>query len=207
MAAVMEMLDRGGAAPRKLSVPSLPTAAREPARPGKDAAGPPLEQTPPPWLEPPPWEEEPVPPRHEEAVRSPPLVPPPPPLAPADAWPDIIKQMRLVGMSLQLANHCILLALEESRITLGLDPRHSLLRSGQAEVNLEKALQTYFKRPLKLQFRLEKPEQETPASQIQRHKEERQQAAEQEIEQDPVVLALKERLDARIVPGSIKPLD
>ncbi len=48
---------------------------------------------------------------------------------------------------------------------------------------------------------------ETPAAQILRQKQERQKTAEQAIEQDPIVLALKERLDARIVPGSIKPLD
>ena len=134
-------------------------------------------------------------------------MPPPAPLAPAAAWPDIIKQMRLAGMAQELANHCILEALEENSISLALDPRNALLRSGQVEANLEKALQSYFKRPLKLRIKLEKPGQETPAGRIQRHKEERQLAAEQEIEQDPVVAALKERLDARIVPGSIKPLD
>jgi len=115
--------------------------------------------------------------------------------------------MRLGGMVLQLANHCILVELEENRITLAMDPRTSVLRSGQMEASLEKALQAYFKRPLKLQINLETPQQETPALQHQRHKDERQKAAEQEIEQDPVVAALKERLDARIVPGSIKPLD
>jgi DNA polymerase-3 subunit gamma/tau len=60
---------------------------------------------------------------------------------------------------------------------------------------------------LKLVVQIETPTQETPASQIQRQKDERQKAAELEIEQDQNVIALKERLDARIIPGSIKPLD
>ena len=75
------------------------------------------------------------------------------------------------------------------------------------EANLEKALQAYFQRPFKLQFDHNPLAQETPASQILRRKQERQKSAEEEIEQDPVVLAFKERLDARIIPGSIKPLD
>jgi DNA polymerase-3 subunit gamma/tau len=206
LASLKEMLNKEPA-PRKPAVlhPAVGVAP-QPSRP----PAPPPEDAPPPWLDQsPPWDEEdhapplrPVEPSRPRAV-----VPPPAPLAPASAWPDIIKQMRLGGMSLELANHCVLLELAENQITLKMDPRVALLRSGQVEANLEKALQAYFKRPLKLLIKLEKPEQETPALQNQRHKDERQKAAEQEIEQDPVVLALKERLDARIVPGSIKPLD
>jgi len=207
LAALKEMLD-SGAPPSKPPPFSIPPPASEPARPGPAAPEPPMDVAPPPWLDqPPPWDEDPAPPRREEAPRPRPMVPPPAPVAPANAWPDIIKQMRLVGMVLQLANQCVLLELGENQITLAMDPKASLLRSGQVEANLEKALQTYFKRPLRLHINLEAPQQETPARQIQRHKDERQQAAEQEIEQDPVVVALKERLDARIVPGSIKPLD
>jgi len=205
LASLKEMLARPLPSPRP---PLVPAVSSEPARPSQEAGGPPLDAAPPPWPDqPPPWDDEPAPPRHEEAGRPRPLVPPPALLAPAGAWPDIIKQMRLGGMVLQLANHCILVELEENRITLAMDPRTSVLRSGQMEASLEKALQAYFKRPLKLQINLETPQQETPALQHQRHKDERQKAAEQEIEQDPVVAALKERLDARIVPGSIKPLD
>ena len=47
---------------------------------------------------------------------------------------------------------------------------------------------------------------ETPALQQQRETEERQQAAVTETEQDEIVLALQETFDARIVPGSIKPI-
>ncbi len=122
-------------------------------------------------------------------------------------WTDIIKRMRLAGLTLQLANHCVLVELEENRIRLAMDPQAATFRTAQMEAHLEKALQAYFKRPLKLSITLEAPAQETPALQIQRQKEERQKAAEREIELDPVVLSLKERLDARIVPGSVKPLD
>jgi len=128
-----------------------------------------------------------------------------PPMANQADWPSIIKDMGLNGLILELANHCNLLGIEDKLIKLAMDPK--TFRTPQMESNLEKALQDYFSRPVKLHIDTEKPVQDTPADQIQRRKQERQKSAELEIEQDPIVLALKERLDARVVPGSIKPLD
>lgn len=122
-------------------------------------------------------------------------------------WPAMIRAMRLAGPTQQLAHNCVLVAVEESRVILALDPAFAQIRTTQTEARLEKSLQNHFGKPLKLHFQIETPAQETPATQLQRAKDERQRAAEREIEQDPNVIALKERLDARIVPGSIKPLD
>jgi DNA polymerase-3 subunit gamma/tau len=123
-------------------------------------------------------------------------------------WPELIIAMRLVGATRELANNCVLIAAEEHRCVLGLDPqRGTHIRTAQTEARLEQALQAYFKRPLKVDIRLESANQETPALQAQRQQEETQRAAELEIEQDENVRALKERFDARIVPGSIKPLN
>ena len=120
-------------------------------------------------------------------------------------WPSIIKDMGLNGLTLELANHCILRGIEDNFVELAMDPK--TFSTPQRVSNLEKALQDYFNRPVKLRIDTEKPIQDTPADQIQRRRQERQKTAELEIDQDPIVLALKERLDARIVPGSIKPLD
>jgi DNA polymerase-3 subunit gamma/tau len=207
---IKQMLGMGAAPSPKPAAAPPPPPPREPARARPEEAAPPAD-APPPWLdEPPPWEADaPVPPPQEAPppARPRPIVPPPAVVAPDKSWPDIIKQMRLSGLVLELANHCVLLELGDTQITLAMDPRTAVLRSGQSEPSLEKALQAYFMRPLKLQLKLEALHQETPAQQIQRGKDERQRAAEQEIELDPLVAALKERLDARIVPGSIKPLD
>lgn len=135
-------------------------------------------------------------------------VPPPPMPEQIKAdWPTIIKHMRLAGLTLQLANHCIFLGVENNRVKLALDPEAGKFRTPQLEANIEKGLQAYFKKPLKLQIQSKASELETPASQILRRNHERQKSAEEEIEHDPIILALKERLDARVVPGSIKPLD
>jgi DNA polymerase-3 subunit gamma/tau len=50
------------------------------------------------------------------------------------------------------------------------------------------------------------PVQDTPAKRITTQQHERQQAAEAEIMNDPLVQQLIRDFDATIVPGSIKPL-
>ena len=122
-------------------------------------------------------------------------------------WLSLIRAMGLTAMTRELANNCVLERLEDERCSLLLDPGLAHLRNPRVEANLEKALQDHFRRPLKLGIRMETPGFETPATRMQREQEERQRAAEIEIEQDENVRALKEQFGARIVPGSIKPLD
>ncbi|SMF96332.1 DNA polymerase-3 subunit gamma/tau [Methylomagnum ishizawai] len=128
--------------------------------------------------------------------------------APAQVnWRELIRATGVAALARELANNCVLEHLDETSCVLLLHPKQALLRAAHTEANLEKALQDYFRRPLKLTIKLGEPAGETPALQNQRQKEERQRAAEIEIEQDENVIALKERFDARIVPGSVKPLD
>lgn len=111
-------------------------------------------------------------------------------------------------MTRELANNCVLVRLDDRFCELSLDPRLSHLRTPRAEAALEKSLQSHTNKTITLQIRLgAAPEIETPASQIQREKDESQQAAITEIEQDEGVRALRATFDARIVPGSIKPLN
>lgn len=131
----------------------------------------------------------------------------PAPLPEKPAWPSLIRAMGLAAVTRELANNCVLEKLDEASCDLLLDPGLGHLRVARAEATLEKALQDHFRRPLKLCIKMQAAMEETPAAQMQREKEERQRAAEIEMEQDETVRTLKERFDARIVPGSIKPLD
>jgi len=132
---------------------------------------------------------------------------PAPQTALAHDWHGLIQAMGIAGMTRELANNCVLQDLDEKSCILALDPQHAHLRVSRVEANLEKALRDYFRSPVKLTIKIEAPGQETPATLIQREKEERQRSAEIEIEQDENIRALKERFDARIVPGSTKPID
>lgn len=153
----------------------------------------------------------PIPPASQPAA--PPLDPPTPviPIAAHSAtvnWPALIRAMGLTAMTRELANNCALVRMDDSTVELSLDPRLSHLRTPRAEAALEQSLQSHFNKPITLRLRLEAaPEIETPASQIQREKEERQRTAMTEIEHDEAVRALQATFDARIVPGSIKPLN
>ncbi|RQW77654.1 MAG: DNA polymerase III subunit gamma/tau [Methylococcus sp.] len=123
-----------------------------------------------------------------------------------DDWPALIQAMGLAAMTRELANNCVLVQLDEQLCELSLEPRLQHLCSPRAQTSLETALQKHFNRPVKLQIRLGAPDTETPALRQQRETEERQQAAVAATEQDDIVRALQETFDARIVPGSIKPI-
>ena len=154
-----------------------------------------------------PTERAPIPTR-PETVKEP--VPPPPAAVPAAVssnWAEIIRAMGLGGMTLQLAQHCALLSIDEYQVQLSLAAQLASTRTPQLEAKLEKALQDHLGKPVKLRIQLGDTVHDTPAAQIQQQKQARQQAAEQEIEQDENVRLLRERFDARIVPGSVKPLD
>lgn len=120
-------------------------------------------------------------------------------------WPSLIRAMALSAMTRELANNTSLLSLDENVCVLSLEPRLAHLCSPRSEAALEKALSGYFNRSVKLQIRMEAPVNETPASQMEREKDELQRAAVDEIEQDEGVRALQAAFNARIVPGSIKP--
>ncbi|TAN46627.1 MAG: DNA polymerase III subunit gamma/tau [Methylococcaceae bacterium] len=137
---------------------------------------------------------------------------PPSPLRPTDAqpqnWLQIIQTMGLAGMTHQLASNCLLHEVTEQACTLLLDAGHQHLRTGQVVNNLQKALQAYFGRPIKLVIQESAGGmQETPALHLARAKAERQRAAEQEIEEDGTVAAFKELLDAKVLHDFTQPLD
>lgn len=127
--------------------------------------------------------------------------------APGEQWPDMIEAMKIRGLTRELANNCILAGVDENECRLIIDPAHKSLLGGKSEEKLQKALQSYFAKPLKLRIATQKSDNETPAIRLQREREERQQAAVDAIDADDNVHALKERFDARVLPGTIEPND
>ncbi|MDO9425013.1 MAG: DNA polymerase III subunit gamma/tau [Methylobacter sp.] len=123
---------------------------------------------------------------------------------PDSDWAEIIAAMNLAPATRELANHCVLQDINDDVCTLILDPSH--LRIKRREENLEKALQAYRKTPLKLVITTEKTTVATPAVQLTKAREDKQQAAVDAINSDENVQALKEHLGARIMPGTIEPV-
>jgi len=122
-------------------------------------------------------------------------------------WLGIIQAINPKGMAKELALHCTLQDVDDKHCNLLLDPKHSQLLNDRIEQRLEKSIQDYYQKPVKLQIKLAHFEQETPGTQLQRERDQRQKDAELEIHGDDNVKALKEAFDAKIIPGSIEPLE
>lgn len=123
-------------------------------------------------------------------------------------WSEVVQSMGLTAMTEQLAKHCVLIKLDDTTCVLGLEPKHDYLRGSHAVGNLEKDLQLYFQRPLSLVIQSHLPSTGmTPAEQYQRLDSMRKKRAEEEIEEDETVRALKQQFGAEPLPNSITLLD
>ncbi|MGY6278055.1 DNA polymerase III subunit gamma/tau [Methylomonas sp. MgM2] len=120
-------------------------------------------------------------------------------------WIEIIAGLNVRGLTLQLANNCVLEQIDGDVCRLLIDPNFH--RVGSAEEKLRNALQKYFGKPLKLDIKPQTNQQMTPAMEERKAREDRQQAAVDTINADPNVQALKEQFDARILPGTIEPIN
>ncbi|WP_446808617.1 DNA polymerase III subunit gamma/tau [Methylomonas sp. 2BW1-5-20] len=121
-------------------------------------------------------------------------------------WTEIIAALNISGRTRELANNCVLDGIDDSSCRLLLDPSFQQVGT-KAEENLRAALQNYYGKTLKLVITQQAVQQMTPALEIQKAREDRQQAAVDSINTDENVQALKDTFGARIMPGSIEPLN
>ena len=123
-------------------------------------------------------------------------------------WREMIESLAISGMVKQLAVNCVLNELAGNRVALTLDSAHHSLLTPRAQQRLQQALADYLDRDIHLEIQVgDTPAKvETPAKAVAREQDERQQQAEQSIEQDSFVQAMKETFNAEIVPGSVKPV-
>ncbi len=121
-------------------------------------------------------------------------------------WHKILEGLAVNGMVRQLAANCLLLEQDGNTIRLGLDEGHKQLRNTKAEKRLQHALSEYFDANIRLEIEsYNNPDFETPAQAVARERNERQQKAEQSIDEDGFVQAMKENFNAEVIPGSVRP--
>ncbi|MCX7099490.1 MAG: DNA polymerase III subunit gamma/tau [Methylococcales bacterium] len=119
-------------------------------------------------------------------------------------WLAMIVAMKLAGPTREFANNCVLEQLDDVSCTLAIDPDY--IRGARAEESLQKALQAYRGTPVKLTVKAKKTTADTPAVQLTKEREDKQQAAVVAINEDPNIQALKGHFDARVMPGTIEPV-
>jgi DNA polymerase-3 subunit gamma/tau len=122
-------------------------------------------------------------------------------------WFEIVKAIKVVGLTRELANNCTLKSLDDKLCLLQLAEGKAGIRSATLETKLGLALQNHFGQQLNLKIEVgTESAEETPAEVIKRQSDEKQESAEESIENDENVRALKELFDAKALLGSVKPL-
>ena len=120
-------------------------------------------------------------------------------------WHELFSRLKLGGMAQQLAEHCLLKSIDDNLVCLLLDSGASNLQTSRTEEQLIEALSAALGQPVRVVLELVPDLADTPEKRRLRVTKERQVEAEQAIEQDPIVLQLKERFGASVVSGSIRP--
>jgi len=100
-----------------------------------------------------------------------------------------------------------LLEKSSSEVKLILNKENQQLLNPAMQKKLEEALCASLQQKLKLYIELGDQQVESPAKTTARNTAERQQMAEDSIQQDPMVQALKENFNAEVVPNSVKPVN
>ena len=146
----------------------------------------------------PPWEADNTPPTTEVTLI--PLV--------AQQWHEIVQALNLSGMSLTLAQHCVLEQSTESQVVLTLDQAVEDFYNAGVEAKLAQALSAYYQRELHLKINISaKLAIETPNQRLDREQAEKQARAERSIYEDAFVQTLQAEFGASIIPGSIQSLE
>lgn len=126
---------------------------------------------------------------------------------PAADWRQVVESLGLGGLVKQLAVNCTVKHHDGNNIVLQIAGGHSNLINPKAKLRLQQALGEYFDIEAHLDIEVvSQTETESPAQTVQREALQRQDQAEQAINEDSFVQSLKDNFNAEVVPGSVKPV-
>ncbi|SEJ48111.1 DNA polymerase III subunit gamma/tau [Frateuria terrea] len=123
-------------------------------------------------------------------------------------WDALIEQAGLRGPLGQLAQNAALRERDGNTLVLALQPAHMHLAVEPMVGQMADRISDTLGERVKLRFVADSQgASETPAARAASARESAQSAAEQSIEEDPLVQSLKREFGARVVPQSIKPIE
>ena len=128
-----------------------------------------------------------------------------PVVASGDNWTSVVAALGLSGIASQLASHCAYVGRQGGTVRLRLDKDGEHYRRPAAEERLTQALAKHFGEPVRLEIMVSDAVEVTPARQQAQAADERQKAAEQAIDADANVRALRDVFGATVQPGSVRP--
>jgi DNA polymerase III subunit gamma/tau len=124
-------------------------------------------------------------------------------------WDAVVATLGLQGTAKHFAANCVLLERKAGLVRLRLDPAGDSFRRPQIESRLAEALSQHYGETIRLEITQDAAPGDvaTPARRDALAAEDRQRAAEQAIDGDPAVRAMREVFGATVRPGSVKPLN
>lgn len=120
-------------------------------------------------------------------------------------WARDFRQLGIVGMPGNLASQAAC-ERDGNRFLLTMDEGHYRLLTDRHRQKIQEGLKAAFGDDISLDIQQGDAGDQTPIGWESREKIRRQQQAEQAIEQDPIVNAIVERFEGRVVKGSIRPV-
>jgi DNA polymerase III subunit gamma/tau len=123
-------------------------------------------------------------------------------------WPNLAKQLRLIGFAQQFMQQSQLISCEENNpgYTFTVKVPIKILAEFANVNKVKDALTNYFSQPVRVVAEVGTVETGTAAHAVASEKAEAQASAEAAIENDSFVQGLQKEFGATIVPGSIAPL-
>lgn len=124
------------------------------------------------------------------------------------AWMDLLKALKLTGLTATLAQQCVLQApISEQRVLLWLDPKQAALHTQNQEQRLHQALTAYFGHPLSLTIERGTETLLTPARYAAQQKDQRIEKTTKILQNDPAVQDIMKTFETTLQPESIELLD
>lgn len=122
-------------------------------------------------------------------------------------WASTVDSLELVGVLKQLAMHCVIKHKDETTMQLVLQPTNKYLCTKERQERLQEILTEYYGTAMRLSIELESSALETPAAQVTRQQQARQDEAVQTIKDDTNVQKIIETFNATVDENSIQPID
>ena len=116
---------------------------------------------------------------------------------------EILQKLQVNGPAQALLQHCVITNIDQDKVAISLDAKHSLWLNKRQEEAISQALSQHLQRPVMATITLETPRAETPAVMQKREAEHKKQQASQAIAQDPNIKALINKFDAKIISDPV----
>lgn len=123
-----------------------------------------------------------------------------------EQWTELYLQLGVGGVLQSTVSNCQLMRVDGQRFEFILDRNNSTLFDTGHQQRLSDLLSQYFAQPVEAIIELGDIDTETPAIRSARLKRERQQAALDSLQGDPVMQQLIEHFDATLDEDSVKPV-